>query len=78
MITEGPVVFSPVYSTWFGKPVVMLVIIRHCHFPMQCTIIGESAKDVRIRMRPGWEMEVRKELILAVEEDIVAMKSRVN
>jgi hypothetical protein len=68
----------PIYSTWFGKSVVLLVDIRQCHVPMPCSIIGESASDVRIRLQPGWEMEVRKELILAVEEDGAALASRVN
>src|SRR5580692_345019 len=63
--------FSPVYSSWLGKPVVMLVVIRQCHVPMPCHIIGESAADVRVRIHPGWEMDVRKDLILAVEEFVV-------
>jgi hypothetical protein len=78
MITQGTQQFSPVYSAWFGKPVVLLVIIRHCHVPMPCSIVGESAADVRVRIEPGWELHVRKELILAVEEDAVAMDTRVN
>jgi hypothetical protein len=78
MIAEGSKSFSPVYSEWFGKPVVLLVVIRRCHVPMPCSIIGESAADVRVRIQPGWEMEIRKELILAVEDDAVAANSRVN
>jgi hypothetical protein len=73
--TEG---FSPVYSAWFGKPVVMLVAIRQCHVPMPCRIVGESAADVRVRIHPGWEMDVRKDLILAVEEFVIAPEDRVN
>lgn len=73
--TEG---FSPVYSSWFGKPVVILVVIRQCHVPMPCRIVGESAADVRVRIQPGWEMDVRKDLILAVEEIVIAAKDRVN
>jgi hypothetical protein len=46
----------------------MLVVIRQCHIPMPCQIVGESAADVRVRIQPGWEMNVGKELILAVEE----------
>jgi hypothetical protein len=69
MITEGTKDFLPVYSTWFGRPVVLLVMIRDCHVPVPCSIVGESAADVRVRIKPGWEMQVRKELILAVEED---------
>ena len=73
--TEG---FSPVYSSWFGKPVVILVVIRQCHVPMPCRIVSESAADVRVRIQPGWEMDVRKDLILAVEEIVIAAKDRVN
>jgi hypothetical protein len=69
---------SPAYSSWLGKPVVLLVIIRQCHVPMPCSIIGESVADVRVRVQPGWEMDVRKELILAVEEATVAVDIRIN
>lgn len=78
MIAEGTKDFLPVYSAWFGKPVVLLVVIRRCHVPMPCSIVAESAADVRVRIRQGWEMNVRKELILAVEEDAAATAARVN
>jgi len=78
MNVDGTKDFSPAYSAWFGKPVVMLVAIRQCYVPMTCRIVGESAAGVRIRMQPGWEMEVRKDLILAVEEIIVASEGPVN
>jgi hypothetical protein len=70
--------FSPVYSSWFGKSVVLLVVIRQCHVPMPCSIVAESVDDVRVRIRPGWEMDLRKELILAVAEDSVARYSHIN
>jgi hypothetical protein len=69
MDTEGTTEFAPVYSAWFNKQVVLLVVIRQCHVPMPCRIVGESLADVRVRTQQGWEMNVRKELILAVEED---------
>jgi hypothetical protein len=78
MITEGTKEFSPVYSAWFGKSVVLLVVIRQCHIPMPCSIVGESVADVRVRIKPGWEMDLRKELILAVEEEAVALNKRIN
>jgi hypothetical protein len=78
MIAVGTEKFSPVYTAWFGKPVVLLVVIRQCHVPMPCLIVGESDADLRVRIQPGWELEIRKELILAVEEDLVARNSRVN
>jgi hypothetical protein len=78
MFTEGPENFLPAYSDWFGKPVLMLVIIRHCHFPMPCRIVGETAAEVRVCIEPGWEMDVQKKLILAVEELVIAPGACVN
>jgi len=78
MITERTKDSSPVYSVWFDKSVVLLVAIRECRVPLPCSIVGESVADVRVRITPGWEMDIRKELILAVEEYIVASDSRIN
>jgi hypothetical protein len=75
MITAEPDDLPPVYSYWFGKPVVMLVAIRQCQVPMPCCIVGESASDVRVLVHPGWEMDVGKNLILAVEEAGIATQS---
>jgi hypothetical protein len=69
---------SPIYSGWVGKSVVLLVTIRQCQVPMPCSIIGESVADVRVRVQPGWEMDIRKGLILAVEEAAVAVNTFVN
>lgn len=78
MIAEGRKDFSPVFSAWLGKSVVLVVAIRQCPVPMPCSIVGESVAEVRVRIKPGWEMDVRKELILAVEEDSGGQDSRIN
>jgi len=78
MNTERSNKLPSAYSAWLGKPVVLLVVIRQCPVPMPCSIVGESSSDVRVRIQPGWEMDVRKELILAVEEGVVAETARVN
>jgi hypothetical protein len=64
---------SSVYSSWCGTSVVLLLAIRQCHVPVPCNIIGESVSEVRVRFNPGCEMEVRKDLILAIEEAAVAL-----
>ena len=67
MDAEGTKDCSPFYSGWCGTP-VLLFVIRQCHVPIPCNIIGESLDAVRIRIQPGWEVDVPKGLILAVEE----------
>jgi hypothetical protein len=78
MITQGTKDFSPAYCVWLGKPVVLLIAIRQCRLPLPCSIVGESIADVRVCVEPGWEMNVRKELIPAIEEYTVASNSWVN
>jgi hypothetical protein len=78
MIAEGKNELSPVYSAWFGKPVVLVIGLRQCHVPVPCSIIGESARELRVRVKAGWEMDLGKEWILAIEEETVPPSSRVN
>jgi hypothetical protein len=78
MIVEETKGFSPMYSPWFGKSVVLLVAIRQCRIPIPCSIVGESIANVRIRINAGWEMDLRKELILAVEEYAAALDRQLN
>jgi hypothetical protein len=78
MITAGTKGLSSVYSVWFGKQVVLLVTIRTCRIPLPCSIVGEFVADVHVRIKSGWEMKIRKELILSVEEYVVAVDGRIN
>jgi hypothetical protein len=78
MITEGAKGLSRIYSGWFGKSVVLLVAIRQCQVPLPCSIVSESVSAVHIRIDIGLEMDLRKELILAVEEYGVVSNGRIN
>lgn len=74
MFTERFKGCSSVYSSWCGTSVVLLLAIRQFHVPVPCSIIREAVADVRVRFNPGCEMDVRKDLILAVEEGAVALE----
>jgi len=78
VITNGIKKQSSAYSAWFGKSVVLLIAIRQCQVPMPCCIIGESVAALRVRIKPGFEMDLRKELILAVEEYVAGLDNWVN
>ena len=69
---------SSMYSAWFGKTVVLHIAIRQCCVPVPCSIVGESIAGVRICVSGGWEMDLRKELILAIEEYTVAVNRQLN
>jgi hypothetical protein len=46
MIADGSKDFSPVYTAWLRKPLVLLIAIRRCHVSNPCSILGESAACV--------------------------------
>jgi hypothetical protein len=69
--------FLPEYSAWFGKSVILVVNVRNCYIPMACCIVSETPTDLHVRIQPGWEMDVRKNLILAVDEVVAGTKSRI-
>ena len=77
MNTEDKWSWSPVYSAWFGIP-VLLFVMRKCRVPIPCNIVAESVSVVRIRLQPGWEIDVPKQLILAVEEATASWKDCMN
>jgi hypothetical protein len=78
MLTEGTNDFSPTYSAWVGKPVVLLMVIRQCQVPVPCKIVSETVGEVRVRIQPGLEIDVRKEVILAIEEAAIAPDTSAN
>jgi hypothetical protein len=78
MIAERTKDCSSVYSSWFGKAIVMLVVIRQSQIPVHCQTVGESATDVRVRIQPSGEINVGKDLILAVEEVVTAAEDLVH
>ena len=71
LVLENTKQVSTVYSTWCGKSNLLVVAIRGCHVHVPCHIIGETTDELRVCVQQGWEMNVQKELILAIEEDAV-------
>jgi len=78
MIAEARKDCSLAYSSLLGQSVVMLVVIRQFWVPIPCRILGESSTHVYVRILPGWEVDIRKNLILALGEVVIAMQERVN
>jgi hypothetical protein len=78
MIAEEIRNCSPAYSGWFDKPVVVLVKVRQYFIPLHCRIIGETNADVRVYVQPGFELEIRKTLICAVEETTAIRETWMN
>lgn len=57
------------FEQWFGKTVVLKLMTGEARVPLRGIIIAESGDAVRFRIRGGWEFDVYKSLILAVERE---------
>ena len=57
------------YATWLGQPVVLQVQAGEMRVPLRGTIISESPDAVRFRIGEGWDVDIYKAMVLAVEED---------
>jgi len=68
LLNEG-IELPSVYEAWVGHHVVLLVTAGELRIPMRGTIVGESEDAVRFRVGDGWDVDVFKNMILAVEED---------
>jgi hypothetical protein len=57
------------YASWIGQAVVLQVAATDLRVPLRGTILGETDEAVRFRIGEGWDVDIYKSMILAVEED---------
>ena len=57
------------YATWLGQTVVLQVEAGDMRVPLRGTIVGESPDALRFRIGEGWDVDIYKAMVLAVEED---------
>jgi len=57
------------YKVWFGQPVILQVAAGNLRIPLQGTIVGETPDALRFRIGEGWEVDIFKAMVLAVEQD---------
>jgi hypothetical protein len=56
------------YSLWLGQPVVLQVAAGDMRVPLRGVIVGETHDAVRFRIGDGWDVDIYKSMVLAVEE----------
>lgn len=61
------------YATWVGQPVVLQVALGDIKVPLRGTLLKDGAETVRMRIGEGWDVDIFKSMILAVEQDSMAL-----
>jgi hypothetical protein len=60
------------YATWVGVPVVLQVVLGDIKVPLRGTLLKDGSETVRMRV-DGWDIDIYKTMILAVEEDSMVL-----
>jgi hypothetical protein len=58
-----------VYASWLGQAVILQVASDDLRVPLRGMIVGETDTTVRFRVGDGWDIDIFKPMILAVEQD---------
>jgi hypothetical protein len=61
------------YNAWLGHAVVLQVALGDIKVPLRGKMLRESGETVRMRIGDGWDVDIYKAMIVAVEEDGMAM-----
>ena len=57
------------FTSWIGQPVVLQLAAGEVTVPLRGVIVGESPDTVRFRIGDGWDVDIFKSMVRAVEEE---------
>ena len=61
------------FKTWIGQPVILQVALGDIKVPLRGRLLKEGGETVRMRIGEGWDIDIYKAMILAVEEDTMVL-----
>jgi hypothetical protein len=59
------------YTVWLGQAVILQVFAAETWVPVHGVIVGESDEAVRFCVGGGWDVDIFKDMILSVENDVL-------
>jgi hypothetical protein len=61
------------YATWIGQPVILQLALGDIKVPLRGKLLKDGGETVRMRIGDGWDVDIYKAMILAVEEDSMVL-----
>ena len=61
------------FKSWIGQPVVLQVALGDIKVPLRGKLLKDGDETVRMRIGEGWDVDIYKAMILAVEQDTMAL-----
>jgi hypothetical protein len=57
------------FKAWIGQPVILQVALGDIKVPLRGKLLRDGGETVRMRIGEGWDVDIYKVMILAVEQD---------
>jgi hypothetical protein len=57
------------YKTWIGESVVLQMALGDSLVPLRGKLLKDNGETLRVRVGEGWDIDIYKAMVLAVEED---------
>ena len=70
---RGPTRMDDAFKAWVGQPVVLQVALGDIKVPLRGKLLKDGDDTVRMRIGDGWDVDIYKAMILAVEEDSMVL-----
>jgi hypothetical protein len=61
------------FKPWVGQSVVLQVSLGDIKVPLRGTLLKDGGETIRMRIGEGWDVDIYKEMVLAVEEDAMVL-----
>ncbi|PYU39989.1 MAG: hypothetical protein DMG56_15080 [Acidobacteria bacterium] len=61
------------FKAWIGQPVLLQVALGEIKVPLRGKLLKDGGETVRMRIGEGWDVDIYKTMILAVEEDSMVL-----
>ena len=70
---RGVETMDSAFKAWIGHPVVLQVALGDIKVPLRGKLLKDGSDTVRMRIGEGWDVDIYKTMILAVEEDAMVL-----
>jgi hypothetical protein len=61
------------FQSWVGQAVVLQVALGDIKVPLRGKLLKDGDETVRMRIGEGWDVDIYKAMIVAVEQDAMAL-----
>jgi hypothetical protein len=61
------------FEPWVGQAVVLQVALGEIRVPLRGKLLKVGGETLRVRIGDGWDVDIYKTMVMAVEQDSMAL-----